>query len=397
MSNESILLEQARSLISQSEGQTFGQFLKSKLADRDISERQLANILGMELLSVQRILNDVAKKIDAKTLLQLSEFLGIDPKVLLSVYVSSASSEDSDSIVRARKAGFLTEYLDLKKLKEIGFIQDIRDYDTIEKRLLSFFNISSLGEYAAMHSLPLFSRTRGKKSDRMLTFWLSIVNARMQSINNPNPFDSDRLEKIIPLFRAATTDVANGFKSAIRTLYDCGVTVIVESYLTTTSIRGGTFIKNGQPYIFLTKHPDWYDTLWFALLHELSHVLFDMEVLRKGTGTHLSGEANLFEDPLLEPRADEFAVQLLLTKERLEYAKTIIHIDGFVKSVANEWNVHPSIIYGMHCYKHPEDFVKYQRYRLKADEALKFNYTSWQKPTLQETVPEIEKSFALQS
>jgi Zn-dependent peptidase ImmA (M78 family) len=163
--------------------------------------------------------------------------------------------------------------------------------------------------------------------------------------------------------------------------------------LTSTQIRGGTFLSNGQPYIFLTKHPPYYDTLWFALLHELGHVLFDQDILRQGSGSHLSGREDLFEDPLLEQSADDFATTMLLPRERLAYAKSIIHIPAFVKQVAKEWNVHPSIVYGMHCYANPDDFLKYQRQRLKADEAIKFNYTSWQRPTLQETVPELKRQL----
>lgn len=217
----------------------------------------------------------------------------------------------------------------------------------------------------------------------------------MNTVKNPNPFSATQVEKILPLFRAATTDVQRGFKSAIRTLYDCGVTVIVESYVAKTQIRGGTFLSpTGQPYIFLTKYPNYYDTLWFALIHELHHVLFDLDFIKEGGGSHLTGDSTLFEDPLIEKEANDFAAAILLKKEMFEQADQIIGYENFIRQKAEEWNVHPAIIYGTYCYRY-NDFGRFggKNFRPSADDAIKFKYNTWQTETLKETVPLIEKEL----
>lgn len=390
-----VQIEQLNSILGELESETFGDFIKRKCSERDISVRQLASMLDMSLTPLQHILNGKTQKIDAKILLKFSEFFGIDTRVLLNAYMASVSEEESKAINRARKAGFLTQHFDLKELKKIGFIKNDKDYDAIEKRVIEFFGFEKLAQYASLHSTPLFSRTQRRTSDKMLTFWLMVVHDRMRTVKNPFPFDPVRLEKIIPFFRRATMDVKKGFKGVLNALYECGITVIIESYLTKTQIRGGTFLYNGKPYIFLTRYPNNYDTLWFALLHEIGHVMFDLDFIRDRNMSHLSGEGGLFEDPLIEKGADDFAMEILLSSKNLEYAERIIHIDGFVKKAAEDWGIHPSIIYGQYCYKHnnPINYMKYGRYRIKADEAIKFDYITWEKPTLQETAPLIENQL----
>ncbi len=395
---ESRLAEQIRGILEAKANQSFGGFLAEKFKERDVSDRQVSEITGIPRRSLQRILSGEAETIDAMKLLRLSEFLGVDMKILIHAYAAMSSEKDSASMEQARTAGFLTEYFDLKELKKSHFLEDARNYVEIEKRILAFFGLTTLREFASLTSLPLFSRTRGKRSNKMLTFWLAIVHARMRDVKNPNVFDIDRLTKIVPLFRGATLDVEGGFKSAIRTLYDCGVTVIVESYVTQTHIRGGTFISSdGKPYIFLTKHPPYYDTLWFALLHELCHVLFDLDIIRSGIGSHLTGgDPDLFfEDEMIERTANNFAARMLLPEDGLEYATKIIHNRGFIQQAARDWNVHPSIIYGMYCKatNDPTDFARFGHFRLYADEAIKFTYNSWQKNSLAETTPIIEKQL----
>ena len=90
-----------------------------------------------------------------------------------------------------------------------------------------------------------------------------------------------------------------------------GVTVIVQTQLLTTQVRGGTFIINGKPCIVLTDLFKKYPTIWYTLIHELHHVLYDLETISL-TNFHITGDPDLF---LIEEKADDFAREYFLEKK----------------------------------------------------------------------------------
>ena len=44
-----------------------------------------------------------------------------------------------------------------------------------------------------------------------------------------------------------------------------------------TQIKGATFVINNKPCIVITDFNKNYGTIWFSLIHELHHVLFDLD------------------------------------------------------------------------------------------------------------------------
>lgn len=107
-------------------------------------------------------------------------------------------------------------------------------------------------------------------------------------------------------------DITNGLLTVCRALYNIGVTVIFQNYLTTTQVRGATFIINEKPSVVITDFNKNYPTLWFTLLHELNHVLFDFDTIEKSS-YHLSDDNDLF---LIEDQANTFCKKFFLCRKR---------------------------------------------------------------------------------
>ena len=110
--------------------------------------------------------------------------------------------------------------------------------------------------------------------------------------------------------------------TVFRALYNVGVTVIFQPMLSRTQIRGATFLINNKPCIVVTDLHKSYPTIWFSLIHELHHVLFDLEELEK-VKYHLTGEPDLFL--MQEDKANEFASEYLISAEKLRYIEPLIH------------------------------------------------------------------------
>ena len=125
-----------------------------------------------------------------------------------------------------------------------------------------------------------------------------------------------------------------------------------------------------KPCIVLTDYMGRYDILWFTLLHELCHVLYDMNDLVKNK-YHLSGESDLLL--LNEERANQFARTILFSKEKLDYIKPFINNHHLVLKYSEEHSIHPSTIYGFYLYENKDKskilYPKFRKYLISSEKA----------------------------
>lgn len=362
-----------------------------------LSQRQLSKALSLNRRTVQRILNREAKKIDLDTFQKLQQFLGMSPKELLDIYNSGLEADQLRELERARKAGYISRSFDLDGLKREGFIDSDRDFDEIEERVERFFDLTSVFEYDKDTDIPMFSRTRRDFSNKMLRFWVNSALHQIRLIDNPNPFDRDMLTRLIPSLRGLTRDEDSGLLRAARSLYSAGITVVIQSYLTGTQIRGGTFVVDDRPAIVLTDFNKRYDTIWFALLHELYHVLKDLDRIEK-LGYHLTGDkGDLFVSQMSEKEANEFASEFLLPEDKRNYIRKFIDVPEVVRDYAEKWNIHPGIIYGLYTYEHGghEKYLKYVPSPDKAVDSLRVH--PWDKETLSAATKPLKEVYETSS
>lgn len=373
----------------------FVDLLKRVKDEFHLSQRQLSQALSVNRRTVQRILSREAQKIDLDTFQKIQQFLDVSPEELLNMYNANLEPSELRELERAKKAGYISRNFDLGKLKKEGFVSTDRDFDTIEERIKQFFELSSIYEYeVAGQEIPMFSRTRRSYSNKMLKFWVVSAIRQIRLIGNSNPFDREMLKQVIPRLRQLTRDEEKGLLRAARALYSAGVTLVVQGYLTGTQIRGATFVVDGQPALVLTDYKKKYDTVWFALLHELYHVLKDLGRIEK-LGYHITGEEqDLFVSQMSEKEADEFASQFLLSDEKFDYIRRFIDIPEVVRDHAKEWNVHPSIIYGRYAFENNE-YGKYAKHRpsvSKAVEALRVH--PWDQESIETASESLKEIYA---
>lgn len=352
---------------------SFAGFIQSKLDEMGITKNYLCKAIKIDNKSLTRILSGEAQKVDVVTILKLGDFMQVDYSEFIKHYIAELQTEEIVKIKSARSAGIILRNFDLGALRRKGFIKSKSNFDEIETRILQFFGIESLLEYEqGLISLRnLFSRTRRSFSDKMLKFWCITAISELKIINNPYPFDLNQIKTIITRLSVLTSDELDGLTYAVRSLYRAGVTVLINPYLDKTQLRGATFIVNNKPCIVLQDFNKSYDTIWFALLHELCHIIKDLSTIRPIT-YHLSiekGDGDLFIDKAIEDRANSFASELLLPDKKMKYVAGYIHVPGIVKKCAEKWQVSESIIYGQYAHRYKQDF--YYSKTKKAEVAIK--------------------------
>lgn len=390
---DDLMLEIYRMLQSNEKKSLFD-LISTKKDALGLTDIQLAKILNITNSTFGRILNSIKENdldgIDFYLSLKLCQLLGLGIEEMAQVYVSSLKPEKIKEIELTRKANYIIENFDLKGLKKAGFIKDINDFEGIEDRIVKFFGLNTVFEYKVEVGGTFFSRTKSISNDKMREFWVRSAIFQFQKIKNPNLYDQDKLLSIIPKIRPYTRYEEKGFLTVLQALFNIGITVIVQSYLTKTQVRGGTFEIDGKPCIVITDFNKSYATLWFALLHEIYHAIYDLEEL-KSLKYHLTGEEQSELYLFREDMADYFACEMLFPKENMDYIQHMIKSPSIVNSYAEKTRVHPSIIYSFYCYEQNKKgnnvYSKFSDYLGKSNKAIsKVKSYPWENETMFEEI-----------
>ena len=367
-----------------------------KLAQYGITANQAESLLGLQKRTLDGIIDNSAKRVDVVSLLKLGQFLGLDVSALMKAFVNGIPVDVTKDLSDARKNSFIISNFDLKNLFKIGFIKSKNEFANIENRIKTFFSIDNIEDYVNKFYIPAFSRTKRNANTLMREFWVRSAFVHFEMLKNPNKFDRQALVDLIPKIRPYTMNVEKGLKTVTQALYNIGVTVIFQPHLPTTQVRGATFVVLDKPCIALTDLNKNYATIWFALLHELHHILYDYEQI-KSQVFHLTGEVDLFL--LQEDAANDFARDFLFSIERTKYIKAHINNNYLVSEYAKEVQVHPSIIYNFYCYDmnktdNENHWGRFKKYDADVTLALKeINVKSFENESINQTVTYLNETI----
>lgn len=355
-----------------------------------LSDRQIKQILGMDPnKTINPILEGTAKHVGFINIIKLAHFLGLSVNDLLKVYIPKLDVNQIGEIQRSRDAGYIVETFDVATLMKMKFFASGSSSKDMADKIINFFGLKSLYDFSNNGIAPAFSRSKRNSSDLMRNFWIQSAYTQFKNIDNPYSYNRKELVDLIPKIRPYTRDVKNGLIKVLKALYRVGVTIIYQPSLEKIQVRGATMVVNDKPCIVLSNLQKNYPTLWFTLLHELHHVLYDLEDIKSQTYHISNGEGDLFL--MNEERADKFAREYLLNDSRLKFISGYITSNFHVKRFADEWGVHDSIIYAIYCYK-TNEWALYNKYIPKMTEALELlNTHPFEKESLIESAKNIKE------
>lgn len=375
------------------EGATLEELLKEKLDLSGLTKTQFEKLSGMERKSLDAILDKTSKQTDIIKLMKLAEFLEIDLNDLLVIHFKDRPVEEIKDLQSSMEITFINKFFDIKTLISLGFIKKNDTLEALKSRICNFFNIVTIYEYDRELSEALYSRTKKYFNDKMKDFWIKSSYKYFELIDNPNDCNRQNLLDLIPKIKPYTQNIETGLLTVFQALYNIGVTVVFQPSLPKTQIRGATFLINGKPCIVITDFNKNYATIWFALIHELHHVLFDLETIEK-TNYHISGEPDLFL--IQEDKANEFASEYLLSSEKMRYIETMIHNKFMVEKFAKECQIHPCIIYSQYQWRQSQIGNDYwgafkEQFPNIKNLTKKLNVSNWDIESIKETALRVKE------
>jgi len=346
------------------------ELFEARKQELNLTDNLIFKMLDLDAKQVKPILEGEAKRISLITMIKLAYFLNVKLDDVLRLSLVDMSPELISDIQQAKDAAFIMSHFDVSSLIKIGFFKKGATITEQKERIISYFNLANLYDYANTPLVKAFSRVKRKtNSELMREFWLSSAFHVFKDIDNQYPYDRAALVKLIPSIRACTLDENFGLVTVVRALYRLGVTVIYQPTIKDLHLRGATMVVKDKPCIVLSDYNNRYPTVWFALLHELCHVLSDWESIKENQ-YHISdgvGDILLLD----EKRCDDFASEYFLSGDHHKMIALYLDSPVIIKTYCKEWRVHPSLIYGIHCYKYPSDWKKYSSKIPKAEDMVK--------------------------
>lgn len=377
----------------QYKGSSLEYLFKEKLDNSGLTKTQFEKLSGMERRSLDAILDKTSKQTDIIKLLKLAEFLEIDFNDALVIHFKDRPVEEIKELQSSMDITFINKFFDLKTLMNLGFINKNDSLEALKERICKFFDINSIYEYDKELNEAFYSRTKKSFSDKMKDFWIKSSYKYFELIDNPNDYKRQNLIDLIPKIKPYTQNTENGLLTVFQALYNIGITIVFQPSLPKTQIRGATFLIKNKPCIVITDFNKNYSTIWFALIHELYHVLFDLETIEK-TNYHLSGEPDLFL--IQEYKANEFASEYLLSSEKMRYIEKMIHNKFMVEKFAKECQIHPCIIYSQYQWRQSEKGNDYwgafkEHFPSIKGITKKLNASNWDNDSIKETALKIKE------
>ncbi len=332
---------------------TLKELFNDRVRQLQITPTNVLDILKIPYRTLNGILNGSQKVVDFTNLIKIADFLQIPREQVIQLYLGELEKNfPNETKSSAKTIEFIKDNFDLVALKKAGFIKSINDYEQIESNIKKFFGLKSIFDYKKPKGDVALSAGLVKpRNDLSRSMWIKAASSVFEELNNPYEFNRKMLIEYFPEIRWHSMSVEYGLQNIIKGLFKIGVTVIYQSSLPSLHLRGATFSVNDKPCIVITDYKGFYPTLWFALIHELFHVLFDWEEI-KNNSYHLSDKDNEQLSVIeKEKEANNFAREYLFSKEKLNTVRSHLFNSEFVREFAETNHVHPSFVYVFNAYE----------------------------------------------
>lgn len=325
----------------------------NRVASLDISKNKALKIMDMTVRSLDGILSGEQTRLDYIQFIKLANFLGVEIDIVAKLYLDKIKEVHKlEYSYKNDIVDFINNNFDLAALRKVGLIESLTDYEHINTAICRYFGLKDIFDYSKPNIDVAFSSGKRATMGFSLDNWVWLSKQTCIELRSTYDYNRENLINYFPNIRWHSMNVSSGLVNVIKHLYRLGITVVFIPYLPSIHIRGATFCINNRPCIALTDYVGFYPTLWFALIHELFHVLFDWEeIILDDYHISLENKDNLYSISPQEEAADNFASEYLFSKEKVKKVSQLIRNHELVKEYATANHVHPSFPYLYYAYQ----------------------------------------------
>ena len=303
-----------------------GYYVKDYIDEQGITQEELAKRLQTTPKYISDLVNGRINLTD-EMVLKLSIVFGTSTKLWLNLNQKYIEKKlEIEKRIRIDQECELVKKIDYKFWVELGLVKATRITAEKVQELQRYFKVSSLSVLGQRDFLVQYRTSVSEVTD------VNVINANawvQTAINlgtqiEVEPFDKKKLLEAIPEIRSMTVQNPKDFYPRLRALLaSCGVALVLLPNLKNCGVNGAVkWLGKDKVVLALNDRRKYADTFWFALFHELGHVLQQRikvllvsEIKKAGLETddliqRLEAEADSFSQNTLIPKAeyDEFVM-----------------------------------------------------------------------------------------
>ncbi|MCC7211404.1 MAG: addiction module antidote protein, HigA family [Candidatus Brocadia sp.] len=295
-----------------------GEFIKEELESRNWRQEDLAEILGISLKSVNKLIMN-KQSVTIETARLLSKAFGQSPQYWMNLdtdyrlRLQTESSKEKEVEIKSD----IYKHMPVKEMIKKGWIKLSKTIDSLISEIKLFWGIPDLDFSFLDERVPLNFRKSGAFDHYNKYYaltWFRMAQ-RCAKICQVSRYEKGKLENLAKnLYRYTTME--DGVKTFLKDLSNAGVKFLVLGHLQKTYIDGASFFDDLNPVIVYTARHDRNDNFWFTIAHEIAHIILH---LRRKDDFCIDSLDDLLTSE--EEAANKYAEKILKVTEILEYFK----------------------------------------------------------------------------
>ncbi len=324
-----------------------GEFIKDELEARGWTQEDLSEITGLPSPVISNIIN-AKRAISPDIASSFAAAFGTTAQFWMNLETSYQLFSETRADASISRKARLFALAPIKEMVKRGWIEDSKDIDVLETRVLTFLGRNSIDEESQL--LYAAKRSTAAANPAQVA-WVCRARKIAKGVRAAKFSDkafADALAKLRDLLvnPEDTQHVA-------EILAQGGVRLVLIEPLSKGRIDGATlWLDEFSPVIALAMRYDRLDHFWFLLLHECKHVKnHDALGGKPVLDIDLVGDnATPFEEKTdAEKQADIFAEQFLVEQQEIQnFIKRFrpLYSKQKIKNFAARIGVHPAIVLG---------------------------------------------------
>ena len=272
-----------------------GRVIKSYLDEYGISQKELSARTGVSEKHLSHLLNG-SSRLTEELALKLEKVL---PEVPASYWLNY-ETKYREALAREKASMLPFSAEELESLaKRFSFKEVFRDLDwDVQKQANEMLSLLKICDYSNFEKTYSNLVVPDEESLESVVIWLNLCReqAELQDDEISAAFDPKTVRKLLPKLKAIAEneDAACSLANARKWLNNKGVYLVIQDAITNSKVRGALTYHRKKPAIFLSLRFKTHDHAWFALAHEIGHLLLHPN----GKETSLT-----FEEDVDKPRS----------------------------------------------------------------------------------------------
>lgn len=324
-----------------------GEFIKDELEARGWSQEDLSEITGLASPVVSNIIN--AKRALSPDIASiLAAAFGTTAQFWMNLetsYQLFSGTRTDESVSRKARLFALAP---IKEMVKRGWIEDAKDIDTLEARVLMFLERASIDEQSQLLYAARKSTVNANPSQVAWVCRAKKIARGVHAVKFSDKVFENALTQLRG-FRKNPEDI----RYVSQILAEGGVRLVLVEGLSKARIDGATFwLDQHSPVIALAMRYDRLDHFWFVLIHETEHVKnHDALGAKPILDVDLVGDnpTPFDEKTDIEKQADLFAEEFLIKREEMDtFIKRFrpLYSKQKIKNFSARIGVHQAIVLG---------------------------------------------------